>query len=265
MKAERKGTPMRGWVFGKLILPWIPNEAFLVLNPNGKRAQKIRKQRKKRTFPGVLHDSFCARLEAAEELVGVKIDNNAALRPYQLTKIRSGQMTHRIEGWAAEGAHFGLHYTYPMLDRRVIEFALGLPPEMYVRDGYYRWLFRRAMEGILPDETRWNMRKDDPALMSNGGSNRMSLAQAYVYPVVKDVIDQWIAAGGDFHSLDPQRTQHAAARLVRNDIDRDKPEENEDKLISALQVEQLLNPAFANAVEAGIATIQAHTPKNETE
>lgn len=32
-----------------------------------------------------------------------------------------------MEGWAASGARPGIEYAHPLLDRRVLEFALGLP------------------------------------------------------------------------------------------------------------------------------------------
>ncbi len=40
----------------------------------------------------------------------------------------------------------------PFLDRELVEFALALPPEMKVRDGTGKWLLKRAVSGLLPDE-----------------------------------------------------------------------------------------------------------------
>ena len=37
------------------------------------------------------------------------------------------------------------------VDRRVIEFCIGIPQDQYLRKGRDRWLIRRAMEGRLPD------------------------------------------------------------------------------------------------------------------
>jgi asparagine synthase (glutamine-hydrolysing) len=44
----------------------------------------------------------------------------------------------------------GMVMLFPLLDRRVIEFANTLPGEVFLRDGMRRWLFRQAMTGTLP-------------------------------------------------------------------------------------------------------------------
>lgn len=44
----------------------------------------------------------------------------------------------------------------PTMDKRVIEFCLSLPENQYVRNGWDRFLIRRAMTGILPDMVRQN-------------------------------------------------------------------------------------------------------------
>jgi asparagine synthase (glutamine-hydrolysing) len=57
-----------------------------------------------------------------------------------LTKVDRMSMAHSLE--ARE----------PLLDHRLVEFAAKLPPEMLLRNGTGKSLFRRAMRGILPDE-----------------------------------------------------------------------------------------------------------------
>ena len=60
-----------------------------------------------------------------------------------------GILSMRLEGWAARGAHYGLEYRYPLLDRRLLEFALGLPPEQFKRPAAARWLMRHALSPDL--------------------------------------------------------------------------------------------------------------------
>ena len=74
-----------------------------------------------------------------------------------------GHLGQRIEGWAASGARHGIEYRYPLLDRRLLEFALGLPPEQYRRGRWSRWLMRHALGAVLPPEVCWNPDKADPA------------------------------------------------------------------------------------------------------
>ena len=49
--------------------------------------------------------------------------------------------------------------SYPMADRRVIEFCLAAPGRMKVRGGYPRYLIRRALEGVLPKKIQWRKTK----------------------------------------------------------------------------------------------------------
>jgi asparagine synthase (glutamine-hydrolysing) len=73
----------------------------------------------------------------------------------------------RIQAWYALTAEHGIEYRYPFLDRRVIDFAFSLPPEMFLHEGWERYLFRVAMEGILPDEVRWQPKEPMNAVQVN--------------------------------------------------------------------------------------------------
>ena len=100
-----------------------------------------------------------------------------SVRYAQLWLLRSGHLGERMEGWAASGARRGIEYRYPLLDRRLLEFALGLPPEQYRRGRWNRWLMRHALGAalrgapsgtsaggpVLPPEVCWNRSKADPA------------------------------------------------------------------------------------------------------
>jgi len=67
----------------------------------------------------------------------------------------------RIEQWSLLSARYGMSTTFPLLDRQVVEFALSLPSELFLRDGWSRRVFRDAMSGVLPDELRWKQSKLD--------------------------------------------------------------------------------------------------------
>jgi asparagine synthase (glutamine-hydrolysing) len=47
----------------------------------------------------------------------------------------------------------------PFLDYRVVEFALSLPPQYLIHDGWHKWLLRKATEDLLPQEVVWRRRK----------------------------------------------------------------------------------------------------------
>lgn len=51
-------------------------------------------------------------------------------------------------------ARHGIAVSFPMLDRRVVDFILSLPLHRLLADGYARQPFRQAMLGILPERLR---------------------------------------------------------------------------------------------------------------
>ena len=85
------------------------------------------------------------------------------VRRTQLGLLQAGHLAERIEGWVASGTRRGIEYRYPLLDRRLLEFALGLPPEQFRRGRWGRWLFRHGCTPMLPAEVCWNRIKRDPA------------------------------------------------------------------------------------------------------
>ena len=61
--------------------------------------------------------------------------------------------------WAESGAGYGLEVRDPTMDKRLMEFCLGIPDEQYRLNGHDRSLIRRAMKGMLPDQVRLNTQK----------------------------------------------------------------------------------------------------------
>ncbi len=56
-------------------------------------------------------------------------------------------------------AAFAIESRHPFWDRRLVEFCLALPPEQKLHQGWPRWILRRAMTHILPDEIQWRVGK----------------------------------------------------------------------------------------------------------
>ena len=111
--------------------------------------------RRRRTFVHPALARRAARPQESPRMTGV--------RQMQLALLGGGHLTHRIEDWAASGARHGIEYRYPLLDRRLLEFALGLPPEQFRRGRWNRWLMRYALQSVVPSEVCWNPSKRDPA------------------------------------------------------------------------------------------------------
>ena len=85
-----------------------------------------------------------------------------AVHPVVAVAVRASERAHGGVG-RERGAPGHREYRYPLLDRRVLEFALGLPPEQYRRGRWSRWLMRHALRAVLPPEVCRHLSKDDPA------------------------------------------------------------------------------------------------------
>jgi len=73
---------------------------------------------------------------------------------------------------------FGLDNYVPFFDHRLIEFMFRVPGDMKIRDGVTKFLLRRAMRGVLPEETRTRIKKtgwNAPAHLWFAGTGRIAL------------------------------------------------------------------------------------------
>jgi asparagine synthase (glutamine-hydrolysing) len=62
---------------------------------------------------------------------------------------------------------FSIESRMPLLDYRLVEHIFSLPLSLIVRDGWTKWVFRRAMETRLPSEVQW--RKDKMGFVTPEG------------------------------------------------------------------------------------------------
>ena len=87
----------------------------------------------------------------------------SGVRQTQLARLKPGHLNRRMEDWAASGSRAGVEYRYPLLDRRLIEFVLGLPAGQFRRGPRSRWFMRRALRSVLPPPVLERSVKTDPA------------------------------------------------------------------------------------------------------
>ena len=151
LRSRIHGGSLRGAWKARVVMPLLPDRAFR----NGSEELP--------PLPAELRPEFARVLATVEPLEQPFPRERPGVHRMQESLLRFGHLQYRMESWAAHGAALGLIYTFPLLDRRIMEFALGLPGHMYFRDGWKRWLYRTAMEGILPDLVRWNPKKYDDA------------------------------------------------------------------------------------------------------
>ncbi len=75
----------------------------------------------------------------------------------------SGHIVQRIENWGGSALEKKLEYRYPLLDKRIVEFALAVPEELYARrEGHQRYFFRSAISDYVPENIIWEEKISEP-------------------------------------------------------------------------------------------------------
>lgn len=92
-----------------------------------------------------------------------------SVRRAQLQALQWPVLAAVLESNALDGAVNGMAFRFPLLDRRLLEFVLGLPPEQFRRGPWNRYLMRAALAGehgpegpVLPPEIAWRKSKVTP-------------------------------------------------------------------------------------------------------
>jgi asparagine synthase (glutamine-hydrolysing) len=110
-----------------------------------------------------IHPAFALRVDIKERCrkCGHSLEYRVPpdARAMMLMALSSPNLAYPLEGIATAQAYFGLEQVHPLLDRRIIEFCLKIPPAQFVRNGWRRSLMRRAMEGVLPAKIQWRSTK----------------------------------------------------------------------------------------------------------
>lgn len=127
-----------------------------------------------------------------------------------------GHLTERAENWAKIGAQYGMDFVFPMLDRRVVEYGLSLPSELFLRGGFRRRIYRDAMVGVLPEMVRQRHEKYQPfpsRMLEKDAQRRAALERMADYErceALKDCFDLKLLRAALEGSLD----QNEALRRV---------------------------------------------------
>ncbi len=84
------------------------------------------------------------------------------VRKNQLALYNYGHLQHRIESWALSAFSKRLEYCYPLLDQRIVEFAIGIPEEIfYPQKGKERSLIKQTVSDLLPYDILWSSKPNE--------------------------------------------------------------------------------------------------------
>jgi asparagine synthase (glutamine-hydrolysing) len=212
--------------------PWavIKNDVILALLPLGLR--RLLQRFKHGTPPpwgrGTIAPALARRLMAQGEVdVAALAERSVDLTDLRGLMLRTLRRVQQAGGNIAAASH-GLSLTRPFHDKRVVELALAVPPDLYVKNGRSRYLACRALADLYPPEfqTRWRLNDDqipdfqrmikaiEPRLLAEVA--RMERSEALSGMVDFDRIRALLAARGpeDHNSGWEQETQAAVTGLM---------------------------------------------------
>ncbi|MCK5538274.1 MAG: hypothetical protein KAI79_15715 [Bacteroidales bacterium] len=87
--------------------------------------------------------------------------NVVGVRKRQFLLYNYGHLQDRVESWALSAFSKKIEYRYPLLDKRIVEFAIGIPEEMYYPiEGQERQLIKNAIKDLLPSDILWTHKPD---------------------------------------------------------------------------------------------------------
>lgn len=116
---------------------------------------RVEQARFQRYFPAVSRDYFD--LAGFEPVLDHPFTTCLKNRTYQDIFRETAPCCLRAED--RDCGAFGLQHSDPFFDHRLVEFMFQVPGSMKIRDGVTKRLLRRAMAGVLPEETRTRIKK----------------------------------------------------------------------------------------------------------
>jgi asparagine synthase (glutamine-hydrolysing) len=188
MEAQGAGLlpTLRATIFNYLAPEWV-SRALTRLTGRGPAAKAFTLQRE---FQGPKMRALFARSPQSRMLTW-----NA--RYNSLRMLEAGHIAGKCERWAREGSRHGIAYAFPLLDRRVLEYALTLPSDYFLKGGVARAVFRDAMKGILPEAIRHRPSKYNP--FPSNPIDRADLKDLFLERLdvfeASDFIHQWVDLG----------------------------------------------------------------------
>ncbi len=87
--------------------------------------------------------------------LGKGFPSHPSLKERQLERILHQHVPQRLELSAIAARSWNIDYAYPLLDKKLMEFYMGLPDEMKYCRGWGRYILRKSMQGLLPPSIQW--------------------------------------------------------------------------------------------------------------
>ena len=81
-----------------------------------------------------------------------------------LNKIYNPMISERLDWGYAETSFYNIRYTYPLLDKDLQEFYISIPNSLKFKNGWNRYIYRMAIDGMVPKNIQWKSSKRGSAI-----------------------------------------------------------------------------------------------------
>ncbi len=153
--ARREGKSALRVVAGRLLFPFLPDRAESLLP--SRLGQAI--------VPSPAEVAFAFLSAPFAQQVRQTLPPRWSWRNRPIDRVQmltESYLVTRADNWSIPAARHGIAFSYPLADRRILDFTLSLPLNRLVDGGFARQPFRNAMAGILPESIRWRTTKFSP-------------------------------------------------------------------------------------------------------
>ncbi len=162
------------------LLPFIPRRLYRHM-PKVKSEMKMTAALASQSFSPYLTEA----IQHHQNDAVLTMQPQTTIKGHMLAYLDNGHIQGRMESWAASAFANRLEYSYPLLDRRIVEFLLGTPATMFYHQGIGRHLFRSATTGLLPDEITWGQKRPEMHRVYRLLSFNLTACQL-IYPELTD-------------------------------------------------------------------------------
>lgn len=95
-----------------------------------------------------------------------RFPTDVILKNRQYQRIMHPHVSERMEYSAIAARASGLEYRYPLWDKDLIQFYINLPPSMKKINNTGRYIYRKSVQGIIPESIRWRSDKTGATIPS---------------------------------------------------------------------------------------------------
>jgi asparagine synthase (glutamine-hydrolysing) len=116
----------------------------------------LKRLRRRDPVPSFINREFARRSALAERLtVEEKVPNAFSFaQAHMYGALLDGRLCQAAEQGSRSDGAYGIESRHPFYDRRIVEFAFGIPEEQRHWRGLTKLVLRNAMRGILPEKVR---------------------------------------------------------------------------------------------------------------